>query len=317
MNNTVNDKFEAFFGKDKNAAETKRAQLIHKKIHYSKIVENEEQKLKNADLQIERIDNLADTIYRDGGVLSEVLVAQIDVDTYKCIAGHTRVEACKKLVKEGYEEYAMIPCAVYTDIPDILVSLFAIDSNSYATLTASETRKYAVRIQEILDSDPIRFGHLKGRTAEKIAKIQKRSKSAVAEDIKLAKTASEQVLCAYDSGNISRKTALALATQDKNKQNELLKAGVKSVKEVKEAIGEAPTQPDAASAGRTEDSDNLPGQMTFEISNPDYSAEAAEKQCELEKESLILLIQKNASEDEIRRQKLIITALDFYARSYK
>ena len=83
-------------------------------LHYEKLSRSPHQYREFARRDVEQ---LADIIAADGGILQPLLVRRSDADQYEILAGHKRWEAARVLAEErGLEKYAFLPCIVTNEI---------------------------------------------------------------------------------------------------------------------------------------------------------------------------------------------------------
>lgn len=214
----------------KKAVHPKR---ITKWIHYTKLVRNEKQYCDAKDK--EEIEGLADVIEADGMVLQDLLVKKTDTDEYKIIAGHKRHAACKLLVEErGRKEFEFLPC-FEQNLSDVRTEFQVYSSNFHHTETPYEIMHKLERMQFLLNEYPEEFPELQGgRMVERLARKYNLSKSTVGEYLTISKNLGEKAMKEFKNGTIDKSAAVTLASMPEEKQEQALKSGFKTNKQLKE-----------------------------------------------------------------------------------
>lgn len=214
-------------------------------IHYTKLKSNEKQYRGAAK---ERVIELASLIEASGGVLQNLIVRKIDTDEYEIIAGHHRRDACRYLVEEkGLTEYEFLPCEVKS-ISDVLAEFQLYSSNGFVPKTDYERMHEIERMKFLLENFPEAFPHMKstGRMVERLADQLHMPKSTVGEYLSISSNLGEKGMQAFKDGEIKKSAAVALASLPEQEQEELIKEGITSHKEITEFKNAKKTEPSAA-----------------------------------------------------------------------
>ncbi len=217
---------------------------VTKWIHYSKLKDNpaqyrygrtseERQALREEARKKE--EALADLIEADGEVLQDLLVRKIDTDEYEIIAGHHRRGACRILVEErGKEQYSMLPCLV-RNISDVRSEFAVYSSNGYAQKTDYEIMCEIEGMKHLLETYPEEFPEVPtGRMVERLGKLLGMKKSTIGEYLNISNNLGEKGIKKFQSGELKKSAAVALAGIPETEQNKLLDQGIITHKQIKE-----------------------------------------------------------------------------------
>lgn len=202
-------------------------------IHYTKLKSNEKQYRGAAE---GRVIELASLIEASGGILQNLIVRKIDTDEYEIIAGHHRRDACRYLVEEkGLTEYEFLPCEVKS-ISDVLAEFQLYSSNGFVPKTDYERMHEIERMKFLLENFPEAFPHMKstGRMVERLSDQLHMPKTTVGEYLSISSNLGEKGMQAFKDGEIKKSAAVALARLPEQEQEELIKEGVTSHKEITE-----------------------------------------------------------------------------------
>lgn len=201
-------------------------------ISYLQLEENERQYCPGTQ---EEIENLADMIAGDGRVLQNLIVQKMPDQKYKIIAGHKRCAAVKYLVEErGLKDFAEVPCAVMHG-DDVKMRFSLISSNAHHEKTPYETMHELQELKYLLENFPESFPHLqKGRMVERLAQQTGLKKTVVGDYQSIAKNLGDKAMTMFKNNEIDKSAALAISSLPEDEQNNLIKNGKTTHKEVKE-----------------------------------------------------------------------------------
>lgn len=200
-------------------------------IHYTKLKRNPGQYRERSR---EMVEDLADLIESDGEVLQNLIVRKIDADSYEIVAGHKRALACQLLVEErGKKQFEFLPCVI-RNVSDArarfsLVSTNIVDKkNSYEIMHELEEMIY------LMQNYPEEFPEMqeKGRLVEKLAKKLNLAKSVVIDYQTISHNLGEEGRKAFQTGELNKTAAVALAGLPEEEQEELLHQGVTKAKDI-------------------------------------------------------------------------------------
>lgn len=182
------------------------------------------------------------------GIKQNLTVKQLEDGKYMVIAGHRRRLAILALVKEGKEEFELVPCAVEYDLDYIKEQLLLITTNSTARqLSDWEKTQQAKRMRELLEEYK-KQNKLTGRMRELIADALNTSPSQVGRMESIEKNLSEEFKGEFKDQNINISAAYEISILSEDEQQKVLQKyesqgniTLKEIKEVKkETKSEAP-----------------------------------------------------------------------------
>lgn len=201
-------------------------------IHYSKLKKNPGQYKERTR---EVVEELADMIEADGGVLQNLIVRKCDADQYEIVAGHRRTLACQLLVEErNKKEYAFLPCVI-RNVSDAKSRFALVSTNGYGIKTAYETMHEIEEMLYLLENYPEEFPELqeKGRMVEKLAKRLNMFRSVISDYQNISHNLCETGREMFKAGELNKSAAVQLAGMEEKEQERLLKQGVTKAAEIK------------------------------------------------------------------------------------
>lgn len=171
--------------------------------------------------EVNRIEELAESILGQGGVKENLIVRPLSSGGYEIISGHRRKSAVQYLIDSGEEISHFLPCLVqdYTNENDKLLDLILMNT-SQRVLSDSETMKSFEKLNAIL-KEKKDLGEKFGKTREKIAETLNLSSSQVRKLQNVDKNAIPEIKEAIKSGEISINTADKVARLDKSEQKKV------------------------------------------------------------------------------------------------
>lgn len=180
------------------------------------------------------------------GIKQNLTVKQLEDGKYMVIAGHRRRLAILALVKEGKEEFELVPCAVEDDLDYIKEQLLLITTNSTARqLSDWEKTQQAKRMRELLEEYK-KQNKLTGRMRELIADALNTSPSQVGRMESIEKNLSEEFKGEFKDQNINISAAYEISTLSEEEQQKVLQKyesqGNITLKEIKEVKKETKSE---------------------------------------------------------------------------
>lgn len=181
------------------------------------------------------VEQLADIIAADGGILQPLLVRRSDADQYEILAGHKRWEAARVLAEErGLEKYAFLPCIV-TNVDDVHARFSVVSTNARPQQSPYETLHEIEEMRMLLTEYPEAFLDLQGgRMVERLAEQLHMSRSTVSEYRSIANNLGEKGMEAFKAGMIGKSAAVSLAGIPEEEQDVLLEEGKLTDTEIRE-----------------------------------------------------------------------------------
>ncbi|MDD6667766.1 MAG: ParB N-terminal domain-containing protein [Lachnospiraceae bacterium] len=231
----------------------------------------EESTYQYRELTPESVHRLANIILLDGRVWEPLIVRKKNSDTFEILSGHKRYRACKYLVEELQEEsFSMIPCCVM-DLDNVRAEFAVYSTNSYDQKTPYEITKEIEGMKHLLDAYPDTFHRPKGkRTVQMIAEELHLTPTTVKVHQAISNRLGTAGMEQYKEGNLTKEAAYQLSKLPKENQEEVLKEGITSAKEIKKAVKKTisvsesdtkPEQENPVSDSDTEESE--PGTFNF------------------------------------------------------
>ena len=204
-------------------------------IHYKKLKESKWQFYNKMDNLEEYIIELADWIDQVGRILQPVEVRKIGIDEYEIISGHRRHQAAKYLVEmEGKEQYSFIPCIMRNGLTDIRAEFEGIATNQFGAKNDYIRMKEIERLEALIREHPEEFPEMQGagRLVEKLAKKMDISTSVVKELKTISTNLCEEAMEQFAAGEIKKSAASELVKLPRTEQQELVKKGLTTQKEI-------------------------------------------------------------------------------------
>ncbi len=201
-------------------------------IHYSKLKKNPGQYKERTRGGVEE---LADMIEADGGVLQNLIVRKCDADQYEIVAGHRRTLACQLLVEErNKKEYEFLPCVI-RNVSDAKSRFSLVSTNGYGVKTSYETMHEIEEMLYLLENYPEEFPELqeKGRMVEKLAKRLNMSRSVISDYQNISHNLCETGREMFKRGELNKSAAVQLAGMEEKEQKNLIKEGITKATEIK------------------------------------------------------------------------------------
>lgn len=171
----------------------------------------------------ENVNKIAASIELLGGVQENLVVKPIEgTDEYEVIAGHTRRMASLKLVEEGKEQYALVPCKVEGRNDSVRDELILIMTNSTQRVRTDAEKMYeAQRLRELITEYRKEHDDMTGSTQEIIADILGMSKSKVGRLDNINRNLAPELKEEFEKGTLNTSTANEIAGLSEEKQKEL------------------------------------------------------------------------------------------------
>ncbi|MGN0362957.1 MAG: ParB/RepB/Spo0J family partition protein [Bilifractor sp.] len=197
----------------------------------------EESTYQYRELTPESVHRLANIILLDGRVWEPLIVRKKNSDTFEILSGHKRYRACKYLVEELQEEsFSMIPCCVM-DLDNVRAEFAVYSTNSYDQKTPYEITKEIEGMKHLLDAYPDTFQRPKGkRTVQMIAEELHLTPTTVKVHQAISNRLGSAGMEQYKEGNLTKEAAYQLSKLPEENQEEVLKEGITSAKEIKKAV---------------------------------------------------------------------------------
>lgn len=231
----------------------------------------EESTYQYRELTPESVHRLANIILLDGRVWEPLIVRKKNSDTFEILSGHKRYRACKYLVEDLKEEsFSMIPCCVM-DLDNVRAEFAVYSTNSYDQKTPYEITKEIEGMKHLLDAYPDTFQRPKGkRTVQMIAEELHLTPTTVKVHQAISNRLGSAGMEQYKAGNLTKEAAYQLSKLPEESQEEVLKEGVTSAKEIKKVVQKT---------NRVSDSDTKPEQE-----NPVSESDTKGKDVDMEEE---------------------------------
>jgi ParB-like chromosome segregation protein Spo0J len=167
---------------------------------------------------VDRIEELAETIFGQGGVKENLIVQPRKDGGYEIISGHRRAAAIRFLIKQGKTVSKFLPCHIanFGDDDDKKLNLILMNVSA-RVISDDEMFKSYELVNEILQKKK-QLGEKFGRIRDKLAEILGISLGQVAKIQNIENNAISEVKEAVKSGEMSINTAEKLAKLDKEEQ---------------------------------------------------------------------------------------------------
>lgn len=182
--------------------------------------------------EVNRVEELAESILGQGGVKENLIVRPLESGGYEIISGHRRKAAVQYLIDKGEDVSHFLPCLVqeYSDDSNRVLDLILMNT-SQRVLSDAEIMTSFEKLDTILKEKKA-LGEKFGKTREKIAEVLNVSASQVRKLQNVEKNAIPEVKEAIKSGDISINTADKVAS-----------LSLQSQKKVVDSIGDKPITP--------------------------------------------------------------------------
>lgn len=182
--------------------------------------------------EVNRVEELAESILGQGGVKENLIVRPLESGGYEIISGHRRKAAVQYLIDKGEDVSHFLPCLVqeYSDDSNRVLDLILMNT-SQRVLSDAEIMTSFEKLDTILKEKKA-LGEKFGKTREKIAEVLNVSASQVRKLQNVEKNAIPEVKEAIKSGDISINTADKVAS-----------LSLQSQKKVVDNIGDKPLTP--------------------------------------------------------------------------
>lgn len=192
---------------------------------------------------VNRIEELADTILGQGGVRDNLVVRSLESGGYEIISGHRRRAAVQLLIDRGENVSHLLPCLVqeYVDEDSKILDIILMNVSA-RQLSDAELWKSYEKIDTIL-KEKKSSGEKFGRVRETLADMLGVSPAQIGKMQNVEKNAVPAVKEAVENGDISISTANEIARLDEDTQEKLAGTDLSSIqhKDVKK-LTSAPKQ---------------------------------------------------------------------------
>ena len=165
--------------------------------------------------EVNRVEELAETILGQGGVKENLIVIARDEGGYEIISGHRRTAAVRLLIEQGETISRFLPCLVnnYTDEDEKRLDIVLMNVSTRIISDAEMWKSYEVA-NEVLQNKK-KLGEKFGKVRDNLAEILGVSKGKVAQMENIAHNADEETREAIKNGELSINTASEKLTQNK------------------------------------------------------------------------------------------------------
>ena len=180
--------------------------------------------------ELNRIEELAESILLQGGVKENLIVRKLESGGYEVISGHRRKAAVKYLIDKGENVAHMLPCLEeeYSTDDEKMLNLIMMNV-SQRQLSDSELFKSYEQINDILKRKK-ENGEKFGKLREKIAESLGVSPAQVQKLQNVDNHAIHEIKEAVISGDVSLSTANAIAKLDSEEQKKLAEGNLSELK---------------------------------------------------------------------------------------
>lgn len=246
-------------GKNKPAGNKKNRSI--QLIHYSKINPDKYNDVvysKSPRFNDDSISTLAESIKIAGEIKEPLIVKKTDIGEYKLIAGHRRRLAVIKLIEEGHEQFAMVPCIIDNSTDNMDRFNLIMTNASQGERTDADKAREVKELNDIINQ-LIANGEIEAMSARQLRKYISRqlnvSETKVAQYNNINNNLNEAAKEEFKNGGIGVSVANELAGLDEASQDELIKEhgdirsiSIKDVKKAKQAKKKIPVIDDEAQA---------------------------------------------------------------------
>jgi ParB family chromosome partitioning protein len=176
----------------------------------------------NNFFDVNRIEEFAETIYEQGGIMETLIVTPHSDGGYEVISGHRRTAAVRELLKSGKRVSRVLPCLIrnYADEDEKRLDIILMNISS-RIISDSEMWKCYEIINEVLQNKK-KLGEKFGQVQKTLAKTLGISTGQTAKMQSIDKRATPEVKEALENGDISINTAEKIAKLAENQQKEVL-----------------------------------------------------------------------------------------------
>ncbi len=180
--------------------------------------------------ELNRIEELAESILLQGGVKENLIVRKRESGGYEVISGHRRKAAVQYLIEKGENVAHMLPCLEeeYSTDDEKMLNLIMMNV-SQRQLSDSELFKSYEQINDILKRKK-ENGEKYGKLREKIAESLGVSPAQVQKLQNVDNHAITEIKEAVISGDVSLSTANAIAKLDSEEQKKLAEGNLSELK---------------------------------------------------------------------------------------
>lgn len=172
--------------------------------------------------EVNRVEELAESILGQGGVKENLIVRPLESGGYEIISGHRRKAAVQYLIDKGEDVSHFLPCLVqeYSDDSNRVLDLILMNT-SQRVLSDAEIMTSFEKLDAILKKKKA-LGEKFGKTREKIAEVLNVSASQVRKLQNVEKNAIPEVKEAIKNGDISINTADKVASLSLQSQKKVV-----------------------------------------------------------------------------------------------
>jgi ParB-like chromosome segregation protein Spo0J len=169
-----------------------------------------------------RIEELAETIYEQGGVMENLIVTPREEGGYEIISGHRRTAAVRELLRQDKRVGRVLPCLVrnYADEDEKQIEIILMNVSARILTNAEMWKSYEIT-NEILKQKK-KLGEKFGQVQYKLAELLGVSTGQVAKMQNIDRKATPEVKAALESGDISIHTADKIAKLADEEQKRVL-----------------------------------------------------------------------------------------------
>lgn len=171
----------------------------------------------NAFFDVDNVDSLAEAILMDG-LLHNLVVRPTPDGMYEVISGHRRLEACRKLLNDGHEEFQKVSCSVKY-LEDYEAELALIHANiETRELSVMQRANAAARIAALVGRDESQTGKTRDAVAEQMGVSARTAQNLLTIEKKMI----PEIQAIIDQKGISLRDATAIASLSEDAQYDIL-----------------------------------------------------------------------------------------------
>jgi len=207
--------------------------------------------------EINRIEELAETILEQNGVKDNLIVKPLDDNKYEVISGHRRLSAINYLINKGEKISRVLPCLIqnYDDEDRKKLDIILMNVSARQISDAEMMKSFEV-LNEILKNRKA-LGEKLGRTREKLAEILGVSPAQIGKIQHVEKYAVPKVKEAIKNGSISISTANEIAKCSDDEQVNILSSDEIKPKKIKDKAKKTAKQKTQIQEVDSNDNDSL------------------------------------------------------------
>ena len=172
---------------------------------------------------VNRVEELAETILAQGGVKENLIVRPLESGGYEIVSGHRRKAAVQYLIDKGEDVSHKLPCLVQEFNDSEKMMNLIMMNVSQRVLSDAEMFESYKKLKEIFEEKKA-LGEKFGRMRERIAEILNVSSAQIGKIENIKKNAVPEIVEAVESGDLSIHTANEVAKLDEEKQRELIES---------------------------------------------------------------------------------------------